>query len=151
MMTPEDLKGIGLFKGFSYDEAAAFLTFVTRREVATGTDLVKEHETGSELFIILSGTVQVIRPTRKGEEKVYATLERGAVVGEIGLFLVVERTATVRTMEPTAVMVLDKEAEARFEAEHPIAALKLVRNILGSEIKRFMEAFSQIEKSSFWI
>lgn len=150
-MNPEELKGIDLFKGFTYDEAAAFLTFVAQREVSAGADIVKEHETGSDLFIVLSGTVQVIRPTRKGDEKVYATLGRGAVVGEIGLFLSLERTATVRAAEPTSLLVLDKDAETRFEAEQPVAALKLVRNILGSEIRRFMEAFSQVEKASFWI
>jgi len=150
-MQPEDVKGILLLKGLSYDEVETFLTFVSDRTIEAGTDIVTIDETDNDFFLILSGSVQVIKLTRTGEEKIYANLGRGDIFGEIALFLSSKRTATVRAEQPTELLVLTKEKELELEAAHPALATKLIRNILAIEIKRFIVVADQADNASFWI
>ena len=60
-----------------------------------GQDVVREGDVGNSMFIIQSGTVDVIRNV-DGQERVIDSMGRGAHFGEIAVFNRCRRTATVR-------------------------------------------------------
>lgn len=72
---------------------------------APETVLVRQGDPGRDLFAVYSGRLGVYQ--RKGEEVVsLATLEPGALLGEIALLMDVPRTATVTALEESKVFKL---------------------------------------------
>jgi CRP-like cAMP-binding protein len=63
-------------------------------KVAAGQVVFEEGDLGSEMFVIQSGTVELVKRTRRGEVKVLATLEKGDFFGEMSILEDVPRSAT---------------------------------------------------------
>lgn len=76
--------------------------------VDPGTWIIREHERGESLFVILDGKVEVLKENEAGEPQCVATLGRGDVFGEIDLLDQVPRTASLRALEPTELLTLRK-------------------------------------------
>ena len=70
-----------------------------------GDVIIKEGDKGSEMYIIKSGAVSITKETGKGETKL-ATLSAGDFFGEMALFERTRRSATVRAIGETRVIVL---------------------------------------------
>ena len=86
--------------------------------------ILREGETGDSLFIILEGSVNVL----KGEAmKPVARLGIGACFGEMALLGPKSRRATVITMEPTIVMEIERSASERLQREFPAVKKNLRR------------------------
>jgi len=75
--------------------------------------LVRQGELGRDLFIVCAGRVGVL----KGPGFIVATLEAGAVLGEIALLREVPRTATVTALEDSRVFRL-AYPDLRYILEH---------------------------------
>jgi len=105
-----------------------------------GSYVIKKGETGSCMYIISSGQVDVVS---EDESTVYATLREGSFVGEMALVLDMPRTATVKTREYCDVYILDKNdfdkilmkypdfakhiqkiTKERLEAMHPVLTIE---------------------------
>ena len=83
------------------------------REAAAGEVLRREGEPGGSLLLILDGSVEVVKSDERGDPHVLATLERGALLGEVGLLGAAPASATLRTRGRSRLFELDRE---RFEA-----------------------------------
>ncbi|HQR46145.1 MAG TPA: cyclic nucleotide-binding domain-containing protein [Thermoanaerobaculia bacterium] len=71
-----------------------FEDFVGR--AAAGKEIFLEGDVGTEMYVIQSGSVELVKKTRRGDEKVLATLEKGDFFGEMSILEAVPRTATAR-------------------------------------------------------
>lgn len=69
-----------------------------------GCDIVKQHDQGEDMFIILSGTFAVIR-----DGITESTLESGCVFGELGFFHHVNRSATVKATSQASLIRIPSE------------------------------------------
>jgi CRP/FNR family cyclic AMP-dependent transcriptional regulator len=76
------------------------------REYQKGDRIIQEGDLGGEMFIIKSGSVDVIKKDGK-KEFVLATLERGDFFGEMAMLENVPRTATVIARETTQLIALN--------------------------------------------
>jgi CRP/FNR family cyclic AMP-dependent transcriptional regulator len=76
------------------------------REYQKGDRIIQEGDLGGEMFIIKSGSVDVIKKDGK-KEFVLATLERGDFFGEMAILENVPRTATVIARETTHLIILN--------------------------------------------
>lgn len=97
-----------LFKGFAREERAAIAAAADVREVAKGALIVKEGDPGSNLFIVHSGRVEVLRDTPTGRLEWVATLERSDVFGERALLETGLRTRSVRAVSPCVLLSLER-------------------------------------------
>lgn len=92
-------------------ERAQRLDLVRRfvaHDVAMGTDVIREGENGTGLFVLLHGSVDVWK--RDDEQKLLlATLAPGDVFGEISLLNEVPASATVTAAERSTVLFLSRE------------------------------------------
>lgn len=72
--------------------------------------IVIQGEKGSSLFLVESGSVEVMVRQEDGRDTTVATLEPGAVFGEFALLTGAERTATVRAVDEVYLLEITKEA-----------------------------------------
>ncbi len=76
-----------------------------RQKLDKDTILFHEGDTGDSFYIILSGAVEVFVPKIN---KHLATLKEGNMFGELALILGIPRTASVKAVEKTRLIVFDK-------------------------------------------
>lgn len=71
-----------------------------------GATVFNEADTGSEMYVIQSGSVEVFR-TINGEKRFQRTLEKGDFFGEMSLLEGLPRTATAVTLEDSELIVIN--------------------------------------------
>jgi PPM family protein phosphatase len=118
------LQHISLFKELSYQEMLQLLPLTQEVNVNVGQTLIKEGESGDELFILLSGLVEVI-----SEGVNITTLGPGNQFGELALVDDRPRSATIRAIEPSRLLLL-KRADFRQLTRNGELAPKLLWNLI---------------------
>ena len=83
--------------------------------------LIVEGESSGRLYVLIDGEVEVLR----GDTRVMVADQPGAIFGEISVLLGEPHSATVKTMKPSTMYVID-DAE-KFLQDHPNLALVVAR------------------------
>jgi CRP/FNR family transcriptional regulator, cyclic AMP receptor protein len=120
-MDPNRLKAIPIFSHLSDEEARRLATFATESSVAEGQILMKQGDYSVELIAIEEGTADVIRDGQQ-----VASLGKGDLIGEIGLFERQPRNADVIATSPMRVLKLTHWEIRRMSAETVERIRKLV-------------------------
>jgi CRP/FNR family cyclic AMP-dependent transcriptional regulator len=94
-------RGIELFEGLTDSELDEIATICQPRRFTKGDLLAVEGEPGGDLFIITSGTVEVIVESHKASPRVVINLSTGQLIGEMSLVDRGARSATVRAVQDT--------------------------------------------------
>ena len=98
----------------------------------------------SGLWMLRSGTCEVIANLPHGSEQQIAFLSSGAIFGELAFFDHGPHSATVRVVEDAETMHFSVEAFQRLELDRPETAYKLLRNlgrIMAQKLRR-MDRFA---------
>lgn len=115
------VRGVPLFadasEAFVREIALEMQSFVS----LPGDAVVRADERGHEMYFIGRGRVEVVGP----DGGVYRTLGAGDFFGEIALLEETVRTATVRTLVPSDLYVLDRALFERVAAGYPDVAATL--------------------------
>mmetsp|Transcript_46894 Transcript_46894/g.73180 ORF Transcript_46894/g.73180 Transcript_46894/m.73180 type:complete len:383 (+) Transcript_46894:55-1203(+) len=112
----DELQGAAFFKGKSQAFINTIADFFQLSTFMEGDDLMREGDIGDTLFFLHRGKVQIL----VGPDNIHvATLESGAVIGEMALLGSPTRTATVRAAEFCDCRVLDKHTFYRILKKFP--------------------------------
>ena len=95
---------------------------------APGEAVVRQGETGDEMYVIIDGTAEVVVDTG-AERRNVRSLGRGDVFGEMGLIRSHERTADVVARGPLEVMTVDQRALTRVQRRYPRTAAQIFLNL----------------------
>jgi CRP-like cAMP-binding protein len=98
------------------------------REYNAGEVLFREGESGSEMFVIQSGTVQITKYVG-GEERRLASLGRGEFLGEMAILNGKPRTATAVVLEDARVLVIDAKTLETMISKNSEIALRLIKKL----------------------
>lgn len=98
-----------IFKPFNRDQKLQLIKRFVFHRVPRDTFIIREGEEGRGLFLIISGTVRVIKEEASGDKTVIATLGPGDLFGEISLVFEKSTTASVVTDTEVTVMFLPRE------------------------------------------
>lgn len=115
----EELKG--LMRTIEYDK---------------GEVIFQEGEPSFGLYIIRSGRVKLAKRSPKGKRQILKLLGPGELLGEKTMFDRETYTAYAKTLEPTTVYFIEREAFLDFIRRHPSVALRLIEK-LARELKAF--------------
>lgn len=81
----------------------------TAKRLGKGAVIIKEGATMPySMYIVLSGSVRVVKSYGAYDQMLVATLYPGDFFGEMSLFLMKPRTATVVTIEETVVLEINQ-------------------------------------------
>ena len=98
--------------------------------------IVIQGERGSSLFVVDTGSVEVLVRQPDGQDIAVATLESGAVFGEAALLTGVERTATVRASGESTLYEISKQALSPIIESRPQLVVELSRLMASREMER---------------
>lgn len=99
-------------------------------ELPAGTELTRQHEHGTECFVLDSGSVDVYV-----DGQVIATAGPGEVVGEIGLLDHGPRTGTARARTPVRAFAIGSREFGAMLENHPVLARRIAA-VLGGRVRR---------------
>jgi CRP/FNR family cyclic AMP-dependent transcriptional regulator len=126
MQTAQLIGTVPLFKLLSDEERADLERVFERRDAAVGENIFSLGEPGDSLYIVGSGSVELFVKDDSGAKISLTTCVPGEVFGELSLFDGGARTATAVCVEPSTLLVLDRDDLLEFLRRHPDAALDLL-------------------------
>lgn len=97
-----------LFRDLAPEDLAAVAAAVKPEEHKRGSFVVREGEPGERLYVVLSGRLEVRRDYAPGRSEPVAEMGEGGVFGEIALVRGGVRTRSVRALEKSILLGLDK-------------------------------------------
>jgi len=86
-----------------------------------GIALFVEGESNGQLYVLIDGEVEVLR----GDTRVMVANQPGAIFGEMSVLLGAPHSATVKTVKPSTMYVI--EDAGKFLQDHPNLALVIAR------------------------
>ena len=113
----------------SEDQLAAFVSLVEPVQVTPSHVIVRVHELGNSMYLILDGEVEVFKTTG-GRKTVLATLETGDFFGEMCLFDEAPRSANVVANRHCTLLKVTKQAFDSMIETHPVLAALFLRAML---------------------
>lgn len=126
------------FSTLTRDEAAALLGDGTPKAFGEGEILLREGDPSDHALFVLEGTVRVEVASRYGTVDI-AALEAPALLGDIGVFAEVPRTATIRAASRGEVLRISDEGMRRLGRTNPDLMQYVVLQ-LGRKIQSFNQA-----------
>lgn len=137
---PEVVPAIPLLSELPPEAFANVLGSVVRRSLATGETVVREGDPGDAFFLLARGRVRV---TRAGAS--LATLEEGAIFGEMALLSAAPRAATVSATEPSDVLIFGRDALTAAAQGLPVIAAALERFMRQRLVNRLLDTHPMFE------
>ena len=131
----EVLAPIPMFRGLSARQRARLAGRMTRRRYRAGDVIVRQGATSMSFYVVVSGSVRIVRHTEVGYGIDIVDEGRGSFFGEMGVIDDLPRAATVIAMEPTECALLAKWDFQRELRQDPGIALALV-SILNARIRQ---------------
>jgi len=125
------LSHVPLFAGCSKKELRLIATLADEIDVRRGKVLTRQGAPGREFFVLLEGTVEVVR-----DGKQLTTLGEGEFFGELALISNIPRTATVTATSPIRALVVFGRDFRRLLEEDAGIAMK----VLGTMAERMPPA-----------
>lgn len=131
-----------LCKTLTHAEAEEILAATRPRSVPAGDTVFREGEEGSGLFLLLQGSVEVVKQGPNGVTQRLAAVDAPSVLGEMSLVSERRHSATVRATTDAEFRVLGREDFLRLLGRDNLAAHKLVgaiAEVLARRLRRMNE------------
>jgi CRP-like cAMP-binding protein len=149
-MAEGNLKAIPILCDLDEKELADFLRITRRLQISKGNAVIREGETGSTMFILVEGVVEISkslvmkmgREDFQGRDKILTKLSSTdhAVFGEVALFEQGKRTATVTALTDCTLLEITRDAFLGLGEENPRIGYKISRNIAQMLCSRLRKA-----------
>lgn len=127
MVMTDVLAKVPLFAGLDAEAIEAIAGFSFQKTFQAGELIVEEGRTGNGMFIIVSGRAEVIKGLTTARPRTVATLGAGEPIGEMALLGEWPRTASVRAVETTECMGIDRWIFLDHLNREPKLALRLLQ------------------------
>jgi CRP/FNR family transcriptional regulator, cyclic AMP receptor protein len=131
----DELRRLALFGGLSDDALRLLASILIRVHAAPGDVIFRAGDDARELYIVLSGEVELCGHTKEGKEHRIAMLSPGHSFGEICVLDLQRRATTVRVLQSSRLLVLSsKDLDALYR--HDLKAYTMFILNLSRELCR---------------
>ena len=111
---------------------------------AAKEEICHKGDPGSELYVVVSGSVKALTTSAEGDDVVFNIMGAGEVFGEIAVLGQTERTATVVAIEPCELLVLDRRDLLAFLRRNPEVGIRLLA-LMADRVRRLSEQFEDVQ------
>ena len=146
------LQSHALFGGFEDEELIKFLTFMRQEEYPKGAKIVIEGDPGNCLFLIVEGSVEILKivaDTGDDHSEQIATLGIGETFGEMAIIDLHTRSATVRVLKDSIVLVLSSKSLSHIWKSYPKIYTLILTNLTREISMRLRSIDSRFAISLF--
>ena len=151
MAKPHPLSTIRLFAGIPDEALDRIEAAGETRTYADGETLFSEGDTGTHMYAVLEGRVQLTVALHDKTEQVPVHIAtRGSVFGEFVLFETRPRSATAMAMKPVrAFAVTAEDLQTIFDGA-PAVGLTMMRNLCTILVDRMRKTTTELRASLVW-
>lgn len=127
------------------DQVPEFMSYLNPMKIPQGNYLFQQGDPYDGLYFLESGQVSVWLEMAEGQKKRLRTFKGGTILGEMGLYAQVPRSASVIADQPSDLYYLSIEAFKKMETEAPILATAFHRFIVGLVVERLNHAEDRLQ------
>jgi len=138
------LKRIPLYSSMTLDQLRTIAAHLTEREMCPGETIVHEGERSLELYLIVSGKVDIVKHFGATPHTL-ASASAGDFFGEMAIFEDRPRSADVVAVEPGILLVLSPEHFRQIVLQDPAISFEIFR-VLSARIRRFDEEAMELAR-----
>jgi CRP-like cAMP-binding protein len=141
----ESLRSVPLFSELSEDEVARVARLAFVKPYRQGATLFLEGMPGEVLYVILKGSVDILKRQAGGEGKL-ASLGPGDFLGEMSLIDDALRSASAKVAEDSELLVVTRKCFRDMLASDPRIASKLLMHFLKVMSGRLRQTDKRFER-----
>lgn len=123
------LRSIPLFEGLSDEDLVALGQHLERRLFAAGTMIFAQGDSGSSMYIVESGDINIHLPGEASRRISLKDIARGEYFGELALFDEMPRSASALATTDTMLLELQRDTLEDYLARRPRVALAILRTM----------------------
>lgn len=130
-------------------DVTTLIRYLEPRELEAGQYLMQQGDAPDDLYFIESGQITALLESPDRDPIRLESMLGGQVLGEIGFYLGVDRTASVIADKPSRLYRLTKSQLERMEEENPEAALALQESIiklLAGRVSHLIETVDALQR-----
>jgi len=106
---PAVLRRVPLFRDFDADQLASLAQLFTVHRYRKHETIFREGDPGERFYIVVSGSVAVLRVNGEGRETILSLLKAGDFFGEMSIFDSAVRSASIRTVTAAEIAHIERE------------------------------------------
>src|SRR5579862_722388 len=125
----ELLKQASLFKNLGDSELKDARALMEQFTFVPGQTIIREHEEGKYVYVIVSGTADALITDLSGIELSLEKIGPGGLFGELSMLTGEPRMACVRAVDEVKALALDRAHFHEFLVKHPRAAIEVLNVI----------------------
>lgn len=130
----EALAEVPLFRGLTVEELQKLAERLHHKSAPAGAEIITVKRPGEMAYVILEGSVKINISQPDGSDVILAVLGAGEIVGEMSLADSLGRSASVVALEPTTLLMMDRDAFWASLREIPKMSYNLV-NVLSRRLR----------------
>jgi CRP/FNR family transcriptional regulator, cyclic AMP receptor protein len=123
------LKSVPIFSGLDSETIRQIALLGSRKFFKKDSIVLHENETGSALFVIISGKVKVSRGSEDGREIILTMLNESDFFGEMAILDGLNRSAGVSATEETELFLIQRADFLNLLQEHPEISVALLQEL----------------------
>ena len=123
------LNRMHLFSDLTASDTDILSRYGTTRTYPTNSILINEGDNTDSLYVMLDGEVKVFASDENGKEVILNILGPGEYFGELALVDDEPRSASVKTMQPSKVMMIAKHDFKKVLADQPDIAFNMIQSL----------------------
>lgn len=128
------IASVPLFHGLGRRELEQIAQLVDEVDIPAGKVLMRQGETGAEMFVVATGSVRIERNGRHIRDA-----GPGTAIGEMALLSEGPRTATVTAVGPTRILLAGHREFHQLMEQHPTIQLAILNGV-AAKIRMLDEA-----------
>ncbi len=135
----EKLAQLPLCAGLSESQVSVLASIAEQRSLHKGETLFVEGDAGDGLYLVLVGSLEILKRDRSGTNQAIANVGGGSVLGEMSLIHgSAPRSATATATTDTQLLKIPSEAFAYLLGHDNLSAFKIVHNLAQVMSRRLL-------------
>lgn len=144
------LKCVDLFQDLDDNEVASLIVKAKEERHEDKAFIFKEGETGEAMFVVLDGTVKIVKMVAGNKFKTLVALGVGEFFGEMALLDGQARSASAVTHGVARVLRIGREEFSALMSENPYLGLKVVIRLARNLTDRLRKTNVQVVEMVSW-